>query len=338
MPYGNVSSPYQVTPERMTFGVGVATYIVAANNSVNKNKADYVCDGVADEVEINQALNALPSNGGSVCLLEGTYSINNSINISGNNIKLYGNGFGTRINVAQNVVCISVASSNRIIICDMYLYGTLGATAGVEITSSTSVIIERNQITTTNDPGIDIDQNSSDIIIAENIIDGCANGINIESNDSMIIGNIIINSTFDGISLQTGVLPLESGYRIIVTNNILDGNGNYGISATGKRHIISNNSIDNNTLGGINLVGFDNNIISENVIYNNGNDGINFAGAIASTNNIINSNQIISNTAYGVDIAVGDNNNIITCNQMGGNGSGAIRDNGAGTEIAHNKT
>ena len=38
-----------------------ATLVVAANDSLHKNMADYVCDGVADQVEIQAALDALPA-------------------------------------------------------------------------------------------------------------------------------------------------------------------------------------------------------------------------------------------------------------------------------------
>ena len=50
-----------------------ATLVVAANNSKDKTKADYVCDGVADQYTIQQAINALPSTGGCIQLLDGTY-------------------------------------------------------------------------------------------------------------------------------------------------------------------------------------------------------------------------------------------------------------------------
>ena len=56
MAYASFIAPRSVYPWQMKFGAGVATYIVAANDSVNKRKADYVCDGTADEVQINAAL------------------------------------------------------------------------------------------------------------------------------------------------------------------------------------------------------------------------------------------------------------------------------------------
>jgi hypothetical protein len=57
----------------------LATYVVAAADSVHKSGAHYVCDGTADQVEINQALNALPAGGGKVLLLAGTYTLAGSI-------------------------------------------------------------------------------------------------------------------------------------------------------------------------------------------------------------------------------------------------------------------
>ena len=49
----------------------VAGRIVAASNSVDKPKADYICDGTNDQAEIQQAIDALGTVGGAVYLLEG---------------------------------------------------------------------------------------------------------------------------------------------------------------------------------------------------------------------------------------------------------------------------
>ena len=52
-----------------------ATLIVAASDTQNKEKADYVGDGTGDDEQIEDAIAALPAGGGVVVLLEGTYSI-----------------------------------------------------------------------------------------------------------------------------------------------------------------------------------------------------------------------------------------------------------------------
>ena len=57
--------------ESLTGVYARATFTVAAYNSTWKAHADYVCDGTNDEVQIEAALNALPSPGGTIQLLEG---------------------------------------------------------------------------------------------------------------------------------------------------------------------------------------------------------------------------------------------------------------------------
>ena len=54
-----------------------ATLVVAASDSPTKSKAqaDYVCDGTADDVQIQAAIDALPAAGGTVKLSEGTFTI-----------------------------------------------------------------------------------------------------------------------------------------------------------------------------------------------------------------------------------------------------------------------
>lgn len=73
-----------------------STYIVAASDSVNKEHANWVCDGTSDHVEINMAL-ANCTSGGTVTLMEGTYLIDGIVNISYDNVTLTGSGYGARI-------------------------------------------------------------------------------------------------------------------------------------------------------------------------------------------------------------------------------------------------
>ncbi len=54
-----------------------ATFVVAASDATaaEKRGADYVCDGTADDVEIQAAIDALPTLGGEVYLSSGTFNI-----------------------------------------------------------------------------------------------------------------------------------------------------------------------------------------------------------------------------------------------------------------------
>ena len=65
---------------------GVPTIFVAADDANASNKllagATYTCDGTADDVQINAAIDALPAGGGCVKLSSGTFIIDSSISIS----------------------------------------------------------------------------------------------------------------------------------------------------------------------------------------------------------------------------------------------------------------
>jgi len=80
-----------------TKGIKTATIFIAASDSSNKAKrnADYICDGVADEVEIKAAIDALPSTGGEIILLAGTFNIADDIVIDTNDVTLSGAGWST---------------------------------------------------------------------------------------------------------------------------------------------------------------------------------------------------------------------------------------------------
>ena len=73
-----------------------ATIVVAAATSTNRWKADYICDGTDDHVEIQAAINALPSNGGLVHLQEGIYNIGANI-VPVSNLILEGEGWATTL-------------------------------------------------------------------------------------------------------------------------------------------------------------------------------------------------------------------------------------------------
>ena len=91
-----------------------ATLLVAASNASPQSRlgADFVCDGIADEVEIQAAIDALPSQGGRVLLSEGTFNIAAMISITRDNCLLEGQGMGDhREGYADGITVLSVADS-----------------------------------------------------------------------------------------------------------------------------------------------------------------------------------------------------------------------------------
>lgn len=68
-----------------------STVIIAANDSSNADKAmaNYVCDGINDEVELQNAINAFGENSGVIQLCNGTYNIDAFTNHDGYYYGLY---------------------------------------------------------------------------------------------------------------------------------------------------------------------------------------------------------------------------------------------------------
>ncbi|MEG1500857.1 MAG: hypothetical protein RR396_02775, partial [Clostridiales bacterium] len=66
-------TPYTGALQIEKFSHREATIVVAANDSLHKDGADFICSGTSDQIKIQQALNALPVGGGKVVFLEGTY-------------------------------------------------------------------------------------------------------------------------------------------------------------------------------------------------------------------------------------------------------------------------
>ena len=75
------------------------TIYVAPGNSKNKDQADYVCDGTADEAEISTALDDLPTSGGVVKLLDGDLYFSEKLTILRGNFIIEGVPGATRIHL-----------------------------------------------------------------------------------------------------------------------------------------------------------------------------------------------------------------------------------------------
>lgn len=87
-----------------------ATIKIAASNSTDNSKAsaDYICDGIADDVQINAAITSLTTTGGCIELSEGTFV--GSVLINTSNIWLKGQGISTILDgdiiVANGIIAI----------------------------------------------------------------------------------------------------------------------------------------------------------------------------------------------------------------------------------------
>jgi len=234
-------------------GIGNApTFVVAAFNSKDKGAADYVCDGTADQVEINQAITDLPASGGMVFLMEGVYTVDGQIIIDSDNITLAGVGAATIIKIVDgydlNIQLIDLDGANYCTIKDLAINGNKANQAdGIMY-------------------GIYSDQSAYINILNCWIYDLRGDGIHVwRQNNVRVEGCYIDGNTTDGIRWDQST----DGY---ILNNRCSNNGGDGIElahfASDRNSIIGNNCVSN-TGNGINLYeASDNRIIGNNCKWN----------------------------------------------------------------------
>src|SRR3990167_5952040 len=83
-------------------GGKTATFIVGPASNTDSSTYDYKTDGTADEVEIQAAIDALPSTGGEILFREGTYSISASITWNKSSMTFQGMGASTIFKLANS--------------------------------------------------------------------------------------------------------------------------------------------------------------------------------------------------------------------------------------------
>ena len=295
---------------------------------------DYLCDGTDDQVEINAAIQALPTTGGEVVVLDGTYNITAAISVNKNNVKLSGNGAATVLKRMWN------SSTDEGVINIVAINGN----CTVE-----SLLVDGNNgpFNSNNNIGIQIFKESSAGVFpnysSNNAINKCIckdshSGIRISgdlTHNNTVIGNTCNSNINHGIHLDNNS-----------TNNTITGNtcinNNTGISISGYNNTITGNTcnsdigtINNNT--GISISGY-NNTIAGNTC-NNNLSGI--QAELDSDNNTIAGNTCIRGTGTAEDylsiqytIRCGGKNNLITGNNIMGKN---YVDTGTGNTWANNK-
>lgn len=134
------SKKVTVAQIKALFGNGTPMLVVAANDSSAKDKAlaDYLCDGTADDVEVQAALDAVPTTGGTVVLSAGTYAISATTTITANK-RILILAHGALFNLAATVTGLrinqGVASTVRGVTVQGLRIdgGSLATTTGLEL-------------------------------------------------------------------------------------------------------------------------------------------------------------------------------------------------------------
>lgn len=323
--------------QTLSSGEKVCRFVIGTSTAGwTTNDCDYLCDGTEDDVEIKNAISALPSTGGKIVILDGTYNITNTINIFKNNVTLSGSGknstilkrmwnigYSTLINIDNNYsgCCIK----NLQIDGNKENYSTLFT--GIEL--STGDTITECLFNNISSNGIRIFKNC---IVSKCIFNKNGNGIvcsgkNYDNN--IITDNLFVNN---GSGMNIDI------YNSVVSNNICNNNSSEGIQISGDNNTIIGNTCNNNDKG-IFIDKGNNNTIAGNTC-NNNDTGI-YLFFLSSNNTIIGNTCIrgtgqpsdYSSSQHTIQIYSGENN-LITGNVIMGKN---YTDNGSNNTWANNK-
>jgi len=214
-----------------------ATFVVCANDSLDKTQCDYVCDGTDDQIEIQATIDALPSGGGKVVLMEGTYNISSSIDISSTTklIHLSGMGQSTIINNMNDTGGHGISAINTpelpgirygVLISNLTVRGINGGGDGIHIAYADCPTVRNVYAICNGRHGIYITHNAN---------------VGYEG-DALISDNYVLDNVSDGIYVD------EDVHEAFILNNHIENNGRYGVFSYWNNwnvNIISNNIEDN---------------------------------------------------------------------------------------------
>ena len=318
---------------------GKRTARVTVGTSANgwtEKDCDFLCDGTADDVEIKAAISSIPTSGGVVVLLDGTYNITSNIVLSRENITLMGNGSNTVLargfadSSAYGVVNII---ANNCEVKDLSIDGVKASYTGSNnqgVYSGGDRVVVRN-IIVKNCAGYGIEIQGNGCFVVDNTITDNASGVCCKGDNCEIAVNKI-SCSFNGIYMQgcsyltiaKNVCTALTGYGIYgygdiynsaITGNVCNGTGKSGIDLDyGDNCSVAGNICNTNTEYGIYAYHDTNCTFVGNVCSGNTKYGIYITDG--STNNTFAGNICNGNTEYGL-YCYGQNNAIAgnTCNQ-----------------------
>jgi len=260
---------------------------------------------VANPTELQEAIDAIGSEAGTIFLESGTHEIDTPIDIDGGgSYVIYGHGDNTILEPADGVNVFNVTDADSLVV----------RTLKIDVSNYT-LLHSDTQVIVVNEA----DNNVIGFYDVTIIGDG-SNGIGIElQSDNSIIDHCNITQ------LKTGVY-INNSENHLITGSFIGLNANYGIRLNlADSNTITGNSCISNTLTGLYIYDSDYCIISHNAFNSNINNGIYLED---SNYNTISSNACIANTQNGIYITQGSyntlssntisNNDSITVNAQAG--------------------
>lgn len=195
---------------------------------------DYLCDGINDQVEINDAIAALPTSGGEVVILDGTYNFTGRITVNKDNVSIRGNGNATVLKRMWD------SSSSEGVI-------TLTSVQGCRVEN---LQIDGNNTTYTSNYNYGIHLvSSSNNIITGNTCNNSNNGIRLYScSNNTVTSNTCYNN-------DTGIYLAISSNNIVTANTCIRGTGTPGDYTTNQHTILLSTDTNYNLVTSNNCMG-----------------------------------------------------------------------------------
>jgi parallel beta-helix repeat protein len=322
---------------RFTVGTSTAGWTAA--------DCDYLCDGTADQTEINAAITALPATGGEVVILDGTYNITAKINVAKNNVSIRGNGNATILkrmyNSSTGEGVITLTSRSGCKIANLQVDGnkasyTASNNFGIYLSSSSNNTVTGNTCNN-NSTGIYLSSSSNNTVTGNTYNNNSNYGIYLysSSNNNTVTGNTCNNNNNDGIYLSSSSNNTVTGNTC---NNTVTGIYLYSSS---NNNTATGNTCNNNSNYGIRLSSSSNNTVTGNTCNNNSNYGIRL---YSSSNNTVTGNTCIRGTGqtsdytssqYTIQLGTISNYNLISSNNC--MGKAVVIGGGTGNSVWGNK-
>ncbi|MCK5396759.1 MAG: right-handed parallel beta-helix repeat-containing protein [Thermoplasmata archaeon] len=289
-------------------------------------------DGTGTDLEVQTAIDNLPSEGGAIYIKNGIYTISSPISIP-SNTSLIGAGTSTIIRLDDNKNCKILQNKDQtngnsnILISNLKIDGNRAANMfdswGINFRNTNDCIIEKCYISNCQSKSIDLANGSNNTIkncICEH---GTNNAISIANeSSSKIIECNIRNNDFNGILIDLST-------DCLCTGNHLYENKQTGIRVeASKRTVLNGNQCTNNSTGSPNT--YSGIFLTPSV----GNEETLYSTVIG---NQCNDTQDTQTQKHGIEeAATGTDCNIIVGNMCRDNATSGIEANGINTVSANN--
>lgn len=193
---------------------------------------DYLCDGEADDVEINAAIDALPEEGGEIVLLDGSYYLTDDIDLGTAGVTIRGNGQATKLVRAADGVSMLYIRYPGCTVENLYLDGQIEAytgssNSGIYVGSDNNII---RGCTITGNTSYGIQCWGAHNMISENTISNSYTGINVLDDYNVVSNNVALSNSEHGINVN--------GDHNTVTGNISRLNAVANLRLTAANHCV----------------------------------------------------------------------------------------------------